>query len=163
MTMTMSTSTHLSRRKFLTQAIGVLIGSASLGLANRANAASLNDLAVSDSLAVVELGKAKAEALKQDVSKWKSVCSDEDKLLVLRYVPIWFTPTQVAGEKIAKLTANNKKVDSDKVMQQSLLLKGHLVELNMEAKNLSSAGIIRELDEFIETADIIIDIVKPVS
>lgn len=141
----------------------MLIGSAaSLSLVKEASAGSLNDLAVADSLAVVELGKAKAEALKQDVSKWKAVCSDEDKLLVLRYVPIWFTPSQVACEKIVKLTTGNKKVDSDKVLQQALLLKGHLVELNMEAKNLSSAGIIRELDEFIETADIIIDIVKPV-
>lgn len=162
--MTMSTPNRTtSRRQFLTQAAGMLIGSASLGLVKAANAFSLNDLAVSDAIDVVKLAKTKAEVLKEEVSKWKSVCSDDDRFVVLRYVPIWLTPAQVAGEKIAKLTVDNKKVDSDKVMQQSLLLKGHLVELNMEANNLSSAGIIRELEEFIETADIIIDVGKSAS
>lgn len=143
-------TTSLPRRSILRLSL------LTLGIAllpnQQANALSMKDAAASDALDTISLGKRKATELKKRVSKWPSVCGEDEKLIVLRYIPIWLQPAQAACKTLLGLV-NPKKVDVEKLTAQTNLMFGHLLELSTEADNKNTAGIMRELDEIMETAD----------
>lgn len=119
---------------------------------------SLNDLTLSGTLEAIALGRTKAKALKNVATTWKT-CTEDEKLLVLRFIPIWLEPARVASAKLPDLL-RSKNVDIESLRGQANAMFGHLLELRSEAKAFSTEGIIRELDEVVETVDAIFDITK---
>lgn len=103
-------------------------------------------------VAKVSGGRAKAEELKKAVTGWKDAMSEDDELYVLRFIPIWLEPARAAMENVGK-QGNVDVGDASTVNNKALEMIGHLLELRVEAKSRRKAGVLRELDEFVETSD----------
>lgn len=97
-------------------------------------------------------GRSRAKALADTVNTWKDKLSDDDMLYVLRYIPIWLEPARVAMSNVASQRAVDIG-DPHVAATKAAATLGHLLELKMEAKGRSKDGVLRELDEFVETAD----------
>lgn len=150
-------SAGVTRRSVL-KLLGLAISVATLPF--EAEAFSLKDIEKRKTLDLIKLGKLKATDLKKKVQEWGS-CTDDDRLLVLRFIPIWLEPARKASAKFATLfdgQPNTTKIDE--LGTQANAMFGHLLELTQEANSRSKEGIIRELDEIVETADVILNIAK---
>lgn len=148
-------SAAVSRRTFL-QLVGL---ATTIAIAPRETEAfSLKDAEIQKTVGFVALGRTKAVELRNMVQKWTS-CTDDDRLLVLRFVPIWLAPAQRAAAQLPNLlegsSAANKVGD---LTTQANAAFGHLLELKQEANSNNVDGILRELDEIVETADEILSI-----
>lgn len=124
-------------------------------LPNVSQSFSLNDLAISGTVETITLGRSKAEQLKKTASSWAN-CTEDEKSVVLRFIPVWLEPARVASAKLPDLL-NGKNIDVDRLRGHGNAMYGHLLELRAEAKAFNTKGIIRELDEIMETADAITD------
>ena len=115
-------------------------------------AESLNEKKVIAKMDKITLAIDKAKSLKSVVGQWKDAFAEDDGLYVLRYIPIWLEPGRVAMADIASQTDVNIG-DREKANQYAAAILGHLFELKTEARGRSKEGVLRELDEFVETAD----------
>lgn len=143
----MTSVTRRSALRLATLALGATL------LPSVSQSFSLNDLAVSGTVETIALGRSKAEQLKETASSWKS-CSEDEKSLVLRFIPVWLEPARVACAKLPDLLSG-KNIDTERLRGHANAMFGHLLELRAEAKAFNTKGIIRELDEIMETADAI--------
>lgn len=150
----------MNRRSVLRLA-ALSLGTLALTNGNGAHAFSLKDKAASDNVKKIKSVKNKVVGLKDMVSGLGDKVKDEDILVVLRFIPIWLTPVQIAAAELPDMV-NPAKADVEKLKSQALLMKGHLLELSTEAKNGSKQGIIRELDEILETIDDISELAKKI-
>lgn len=107
---------------------------------------------VRNNVARVAAGRTKAEDLKKIASSWKDAMDEDDELYVLRFIPIWLEPARVAMGNVGK-QENIDVGDAGAVQNKAAEMKGHLLELRTESKARKKTGVIRELDEFVETAD----------
>lgn len=110
----------------------------------------MNEHAIRRNVGKVSLGVDKAKALLSTATEWKDALTEDDQLYVLRFIPIWLEPARIAISNIAKqqgVDVGNK----DTVQMKSAAMTGHLLELRGEAKARKKNGVIRELDEFVET------------
>lgn len=113
-------------------------------------AESMNEQSIRRNVGRVSLGVNKAKALLSTATEWKDALTEDDKLYVLRFIPIWLEPARVAISNVAKqqgVDVGNKGT----VQTKSTAMNGHLLELRGEAKAQKKNGVIRELDEFVET------------
>lgn len=150
-------STGVPRRSVL-KLLGLAVAVGALPSDTRAF--SLKDVEKRKTVDLVKLGRLKATDLKKKVQEW-GTCTDDERLLVLRFVPIWLEPARKASAKLATLFDGQPNTTNiEQLTTQSNALFGHLLELNQEANAKSKEGIIRELDEFVETADVILAIAK---
>lgn len=94
----------------------------------------------------------KAAALKDTASQWKGSLEEDDELYVLRFIPIWLEPARGAMRKVGDQTevdVGNRPA----VQQEAARVLGHLFELKAEAKGRSKDGVLRELDEYVESCE----------
>ncbi|CDF38495.1 unnamed protein product [Chondrus crispus] len=107
---------------------------------------------VRKNVARVSLGRAKAQDLKIVASSWKEDMSEDDQLYVLRFIPIWLEPARLAMAAVG--TQENVDIgDAALLKNKAAESMGHLLELRAEAKGRKKAGVLRELDEWLETLD----------
>lgn len=124
-----------------------------------ANALSLRDLEAHRTAGVIKTGRTKAGELAIVAANWKE-SKDEECEIVLRFIPIWMEPARVAAERLAGVLKGNEKADVAKLQSEAQAMLGHLYELKAEAKAQNRDGIVRELKEYVETADTILEVLK---
>lgn len=155
--LTPTCSVGVPRRSVL-KLLGLAISVAALPTG--AEAFSLKDVEKRKTVDLIKLGKSKATDLKKKVQEW-GPCTDDDRLLVLRFIPIWLEPARKASAKLPTLfDGQPDTIKIDELSTQASALFGHLLELTQEANSRNTKGIVRELDEFVETSDVILDIAK---
>lgn len=103
-------------------------------------------------VAKVSTGRAKAEDLKKTATGWKEAMDEDDELYVLRFIPIWLEPARLAMGNVGK-QENVDVGDTSLINTKAAEMMGHLLELRMESKTRKKAGVLRGLDEFLETSD----------
>lgn len=113
---------------------------------------SMYEKNVRKDVAKVAAGRAKVEDLKKIASSWKDVMDEDDGLYVLRFIPIWLEPARIAMENVAKQESVDVG-DAGALQTKAVEMMGHLLELRTESKARKKAGVVRELDEMVETAD----------
>lgn len=121
-------------------------------LPSSARAESSYERKVKGRVAVIRLGRDKAAALSAIVKKMPATMLENDEFYVLRFVPIWLETARVACTDIAA----QEEVDlgeSPVLTGAAAELTGHLLELRAEARGGRRDGVLRELDEIIETVD----------
>lgn len=111
----------------------------------------MNERSVRRKVGKVSLSVNKAKALLSTATEWKDTISEDDQLYILRFIPIWLEPARIAIADIASQQGVNIG-DKGNVQSKSAALYGHLLELRGEAKARKKGGVVRELDEFVETA-----------
>lgn len=97
--------------------------------------------------------RGRAIALRSEADRWPKTASEDDAQATLRTAAIWLEPARLALVEAAELPDRVQIGDREKVRTLAGLLLGHLFELRDEARNANSKGIVRELDEYVETAD----------
>lgn len=115
-------------------------------------AASLAENAVKDNVAIIKTALGKAKTLIAEVKGLKESLSEDDYLFVLRYKSLWLEPGRVAMSYIAE-RAGVVLADAGAVKRIAAATLGHLLELSMEAKGRNRDRVLRELDEYVESAE----------
>lgn len=103
-------------------------------------------------VAKVILARSRAQDLKDVASSWNNAMTEDDELYVLRFIPIWLEPARLAMADIGN-QADVDVGDTNSLKNKAGEMMGHLLELRMESKARKKAGVLRELDEFVETAE----------
>lgn len=153
--LTARTSIILCQAPGVSRRTAVKLAALSIGLylmPGGSHAASLAENAVKQNVARIKLALGKAGALITEVKALNENLGEEDYLFVLRYQSVWLEPGRVAMAYIAEQTGV-VLADSDAVKRIAAATLGHLLELSMEAKGRNRDRVLRELDEYVESAE----------
>lgn len=121
-------------------------------------ALSLNETKISDSLDTIRQAVTKAKYLSETIAQWSAFEPDR-KDFIRRYLAIWIDPAKPACDTIAKLV-KPRVADPATVSALSTEMLGHFLEMREEISAMRKDGVLRELDEFMETAETILKTVK---
>lgn len=150
-----------SRRAMLrtaAQSLGAAALLAHIDKVAPASAFSLNDVKQFDAERTLRSAREKACDLYARIQNGTGI-KDDDVDYLIRFFPIWLDPARMATDRIASLV-RPKVADPAVVRGLAVQLSGHLAELRAEVRAKSKEGIMRELDEFVETVDTILKTVK---